>query len=140
MNQPTLIDLTGKRFGHWTVLQQASARYENSQVTMWLCRCDCGTVREVNGQRLRDGRSKSCGCNKERYRKETRERSVMKPMKKANEDIRQAAKAAGVRLWMVADELGIQDSVLSRNMRHELPDEKKKEILDIIKRLEEESI
>ena len=57
------IDLTGQRFGSWTVLSEAPARsYGN--VTMWLCQCDCGTIREVNGQLLRDGRSKSCGCRK----------------------------------------------------------------------------
>lgn len=71
MNQPTLIDLTGKRFGHWTVLQQASARGDNSQVTMWLCKCDCGTIREVNGQLLRNGRSRSCGCERENLWRES---------------------------------------------------------------------
>jgi hypothetical protein len=28
---------------------------------MWLCRCDCGTERVVNGRDLRKGHSKSCG-------------------------------------------------------------------------------
>lgn len=32
----------------------------------WLCKCECGKVKEVVSQALRDGRSKSCGClNKE---------------------------------------------------------------------------
>lgn len=42
-----------------------------------------------------------------------------------NHEIRQAAKDAGLRLWEVADALGMQDYALSRKLRHELqPDEK----------------
>jgi hypothetical protein len=41
-------DLTGKRFGKWLVLEHLLKKVcrENNQtalVTMWLCRCDCGT-------------------------------------------------------------------------------------------------
>lgn len=56
-----IIDLSGKRFGAWTVLALAPRRYTQ---TMWLCRCDCGEMREVNGQTLRAGLSVSCGCKK----------------------------------------------------------------------------
>ena len=28
----------------------------------WLCKCECGTVKSVNGQSLRKGKSMSCGC------------------------------------------------------------------------------
>lgn len=47
----------GTRYGHWTVVE----RHEGSKV---LCRCDCGTEREVDAYALRSGRSKSCGCSK----------------------------------------------------------------------------
>ena len=54
------IDLTGQRFGRWTVL----SRSENTKrdVTTWLCKCDCGTIRVVNGINLRSGATNSCGC------------------------------------------------------------------------------
>lgn len=55
-----IIDLTGRRFGRWTVLEQAAPGTGYS--TRWLCKCDCGTVKTVDGQLLRNGRSKSCGC------------------------------------------------------------------------------
>ena len=57
----------------------------------------------------------------------------------ANEDIRKAAKQAGVRMWRIADELGIQDSVLSRKLRYELSEEQKWKIFMIIDRLAKEA-
>lgn len=54
------IDLTGRRFGRWTVLEQAEPG--KGYTTRWLCECDCGTIRTVDGQLLRNGRSRSCGC------------------------------------------------------------------------------
>ena len=58
------IDLTGMRFGHWTVLERAgSVKYESTGVMpTWLCRCDCGKERVVLGKKLKNGRSQSCGC------------------------------------------------------------------------------
>jgi pentatricopeptide repeat protein len=56
---PKLIDLTRKRFGHWTVLALHPERYPGH--TRWLCRCACGIERAVFGGALRRGASKSCG-------------------------------------------------------------------------------
>lgn len=55
----------------------------------------------------------------------------------ANADIRQAAKSAGVKLWRVAENMGLADSGLSRKLRHELPEEEKARILGIIEKLKE---
>ena len=57
-------DLTGKRFGRWTVLQQSEDHISPSgkHRTTWLCQCDCGTIREVMQIGLKDGTSQSCGC------------------------------------------------------------------------------
>lgn len=53
-------DITGQRFGRWTVLKRAG---NNSGGTaLWLCRCSCGTEATVRGTELRYGRSSSCGC------------------------------------------------------------------------------
>lgn len=52
-----------------------------------------------------------------------------------NYGIRVAAKAAGVRLWEIATEMGCNDGNFSRKLRHELPEEQKQEILQIIERL-----
>jgi hypothetical protein len=48
-------DITGQRFNRWTVLKYVG----NSK---WLCKCNCGTIKAVNGTSLRSGESKSCGC------------------------------------------------------------------------------
>ena len=55
-----------------------------------------------------------------------------------NEDIRRAAKEAGVKLWCIAEALGIPDSGLSRKLRRELPDSEKNTIFAIIARLSAE--
>ena len=56
-------------------------------------------------------------------------------MIRANMDIRQEAKAAGVKLWQVADRLGITDGNFSRKLRRELPAEEKNKIIGIIKEI-----
>lgn len=52
-----------------------------------------------------------------------------------NVEIRTEAKRRGVKMWMIAEELSIQDSALSRKLRHELPNAEKENILEIINRL-----
>lgn len=53
------MDLTGKRFGKFTVVEQATPKYGRPH---WLCQCDCGNTATVNYQSLVRGLSKSCGC------------------------------------------------------------------------------
>lgn len=59
---PTLIEMTGKTFGRWTVLERAPNRRKWEKDARWLCRCVCGTENDVNGHSLRSGLSLSCGC------------------------------------------------------------------------------
>lgn len=46
-------DITGQKFGGWTVL-----KYLGNQ--MWLCQCKCGELAEHKGSTLRLGRTHSC--------------------------------------------------------------------------------
>ena len=57
---PKPIDLTGQRFGRFTVLKRSHNNKDGR--TMWLCRCDCGNERIVAGKSLRNGHTQSCGC------------------------------------------------------------------------------
>ena len=52
-----------------------------------------------------------------------------------NVDVRLAAAGAGVRLWQIADALGLNDGNFSRKLRHELSAEEKSRIIAIIKDL-----
>lgn len=54
-----LIDLTGQRFGRLEVIQRAPNQRNK---TFWLCQCDCGQQKEICGNLLKTGNTKSCGC------------------------------------------------------------------------------
>ena len=56
-----------------------------------------------------------------------------------NQDIRDAAKKSGIKLWQIADKLGIWDATLSRKLRKELPQEEKEKIIGIIAELAKEA-
>jgi hypothetical protein len=53
-------DLTGQRFNRWTVLRFWG--HTPTKKAMWECRCDCGSLGQVEGSNLKGGASKSCGC------------------------------------------------------------------------------
>ena len=55
-----LIDLSNKRFGKLVVIKRVGTG--NHKRPLWLCKCDCGKEKLVNGQSLRDGGALSCGC------------------------------------------------------------------------------
>ena len=62
-----MINLSGQKFGRWTVL-------EFSDITKnkyyWNCICDCGSVKRVASSSLKSEGTKSCGCwKKERQLK-----------------------------------------------------------------------
>ena len=61
-DHPTALkDLTDRSFGNWTVIGRGK---EKTFRVHWLCRCICGTEREVCGAHLNGGRSLGCGCVK----------------------------------------------------------------------------
>ena len=59
-------DETGKRYGKLTVI---SYEMTNGKA-FWKCKCDCGNETLVAGDKLRSGRTKSCGCIQQAHRKE----------------------------------------------------------------------
>jgi len=57
-----VIDVTGQKFGRLTVIEFAGL--DKNRASTWKCRCDCGTERVFRGDRLRYGKTSSCGCLK----------------------------------------------------------------------------
>ena len=53
----------------------------------------------------------------------------------SNQEIRNAAGGYGLRLWQVAEAIGMNESAFSRKLRRELPEEEKKKLLSIIDQL-----
>lgn len=61
-------DLTGKRFGHLTVVRIDKNKGKYGAIR-WLCQCDCGNTLIALGSNLKTGHSTSCGkgsCRKPR--------------------------------------------------------------------------
>lgn len=52
-----------------------------------------------------------------------------------NLDIRLMAARRGIKLWQIADSLGISDCTFSRKLRKEITESEKQEIFAIIERL-----
>ena len=58
-------DLTGKRFGKWTVVSFAGRKEkQNGTVILWNCVCDCGNKGIVPSGNLLSGNSTNCGCER----------------------------------------------------------------------------
>ena len=55
-------DLTNKQFGRLTVLKKSR---QVGKKIYWLCKCQCGVIKEVQAGNLRSGHTRSCGCLKE---------------------------------------------------------------------------
>jgi len=55
------VDYTGRRFGKLVVLERGNKNKKRGTYN-WICKCDCGNIKQVNMSDLRDGGSKSCGC------------------------------------------------------------------------------
>lgn len=55
-----------------------------------------------------------------------------------NQEIRQAAMRKGVRMWQIAEALGVHENTFSRRLRTELPQEEQEKILSIIDDLSRE--
>ena len=55
------IDIVGQRFGRYLVTAKSDKRTK-AMKQMVLCKCDCGTEREVVAGNLRSGLTTSCGC------------------------------------------------------------------------------
>ncbi len=53
-------DLSGQTFGVWNVIKK-NGKSKNGHA-LYMCECQCGTIKDVVGPNLKHGKSVSCGC------------------------------------------------------------------------------
>jgi len=53
-------DITGMRFGRLEVIRYIETNHLRRPI--WECKCDCGTIKNIDGLHLRQGTALSCGC------------------------------------------------------------------------------
>lgn len=56
----TFIDLTAQRFGRLVVQERDHNSF--AKQIRWICRCDCGNVKSIAGNKLKNGNTRSCRC------------------------------------------------------------------------------
>ncbi len=61
-------------------------------------------------------------------------------MTRENEQVRRAARSAGVPLWRIAADIGVSEPTLTRWMRFPLPADKEQRVMAAISRLAQEVI
>lgn len=69
-------DITNERFGKLVAVRYYEK--DNASKYYWECICDCGKIHHTSGHALRQGRTKSCGCETGRNKKQDREGVVIK--------------------------------------------------------------
>lgn len=56
-------NLIGKRFGKLTVIAKGEPiNQHGTNLSTWICQCDCGVIKTIRQHNLLAGGSKSCGC------------------------------------------------------------------------------
>lgn len=105
------IDLTGDRFGSWTVLHFSHTGVKGQ--AYWECRCDCGTQVPVLGSNLRQGVSTRCVtcANTAKYKDCTGQRfGAWTVLERAHRDRR------GNWRWLCRCDCGTEKTVLYPNL------------------------
>lgn len=61
----TIDNLIGQRFGLLTVLEKDYEKTKQKKTVYWVCQCDCGNIKSIQGSSLKaknENRTISCGC------------------------------------------------------------------------------
>lgn len=59
------LELTGQQFHRLLVLQEGNSTKTTSK---WICKCNCGNIKEIVGTKLTQNKTKSCGCLKKEHK------------------------------------------------------------------------
>jgi hypothetical protein len=103
-------DLTGKRFDSWTVLKELG----HNRV---ICRCDCGTEREIYKSNLLKGSTHSCGCASfDRKGLNSEALLMIKDKERFIQYIQDVWKAEKPTMYAIADKLNISYVTVQRTL------------------------
>lgn len=56
-----MVDMTGQKYGRLTAIRPTDERRLDGSV-IWVFTCECGRTTKVAGNRVRFGKTRSCGC------------------------------------------------------------------------------
>lgn len=67
---PKTEDLTGQKFGEWTVLGLSQNKSREGK-PLWVCQCSCEnkTIREFTTHKIKSGKTRSCGCKAQEFKR-----------------------------------------------------------------------
>ncbi len=114
-------DLTGMKFGRWTVIKEDKERIRKDwdRHTYWICKCNCNKSKEksVVGSQLINGASQSCGC----YKKEQQAKACILDLTNKKFGILTALKMVGSNkqnkaMWYCKCDCGGERTTCSNNL------------------------
>ena len=115
---PARRDLSKEKFGRIQPLYPTDKRQNKSIV--WVCQCDCGTIKEIPAYYLTGGRVKSCGCLKQETDRQPKGNVIDligQQFNKLTVIARVGSDHRGEAMWKCRCECGNEINVLSSNLR-----------------------
>lgn len=58
---PKIRDLSNQKFGKLLVLERDMTVPKGKPIR-WICQCECGTIKSIQGDNIKSGLTQSCGC------------------------------------------------------------------------------
>lgn len=118
-----LINLVGKKFGEWEVLEKAQKPISaTSTAAFWKCRCSCGTERILDGGVLRQGKSKSCGCLSKQIQQQKLSEDLTRKRFGSLVVIERAEKPQGLKsngaYWLCQCDCGNKKVIMGKSLRN----------------------
>jgi hypothetical protein len=117
-----LNDLTGKRFGEWTVLRLAARHGKTAahMMTYWLCRCSCGTEKEIAAGNLTGGKSTRCdACRRAELNVRCKAQAIPMVGKRFN-GWTVVKEGSQIGSWLCRCDCGTEGEVFGGNLRRGL--------------------
>lgn len=73
---PAPIDLTGQKFNRLKVLYKDQEKSKKTKKAYWVCQCDCGNIKSIYANNLKNNHTQSCGC----YQREQTSKANLKDL------------------------------------------------------------